>query len=390
MRIVGSRRRIATVAAVILVVSTVLPAVVRAEPRRIDISGFVGLRTFAADSELGAQNLNDVKIVNSAIFGARVHYAITRPLLVEGEFPILISKTTEDIETLLVLFIHPRVQLTVDPMPQARWQPLASAGFGIASSDFVDEQELVPQGYLAAGVRLPKYMDWTARLDLRWILGPARDDGLANEFELLLSFYRPEPAQRKAAAQDTAERDTDGDGLLDTDDECPEEAEDMDKYFDDDGCPDPDNDNDTVVDADDKCPFKPETKNSYKDDDGCPDEVPQRIQGFTGRIEEITFETNSANLRPTSFPVLDRAVEVLKSYPELTLRIVGHTDDVATDEYNRDLSQRRAETVRDYLTSRGIDAARLEAIGKGESEPIDTNDTEDGRAKNRRVEFIIE
>lgn len=389
MQTKGSCPRIACAVLSILLLLTTLHGVARAERKRLDFSGFIGLRTFAADSELGAENPNDVKIQNSAIFGVRAHYLIAPLFLAEGEFPLLISKTTETAADLHVLFIHPRVQVTFDPMPDNLWQPLAFAGLGLASSDFVAESEVVPQAHIGVGARFLQRMQWTARLDARWIIGPARDAGVVSEFELLLSVYRPEPGSQGLLGQRRG-GDRDGDGVLDTDDQCPEEPEDRDFYYDKDGCPDPDNDRDQVLDTDDQCPRQRETRNDYKDEDGCPDRVPTEIQAFTGTIEGITFETDSANLRSSSFPVLDRAVEVLKGFPDLTVTIVGHTDDVGTHEYNLDLSQRRAEAVRTYLISKGIEEQRLKALGKGKTEPVDYNGTEEGRAKNRRVEFLLE
>ena len=103
----------------------------------------------------------------------------------------------------------------------------------------------------------------------------------------------------------------------------------------------------------------------------------------------IFFETNQATLKSSSYPELDRAAALMKANPELEVEIAGYTDAKGSDTYNRDLSQRRANSVREYIINQGVDGARLVAIGYGEASPIATNDTEQGRAENRRVEFVV-
>ena len=183
--------------------------------------------------------------------------------------------------------------------------------------------------------------------------------------------------------------DNDGDGIPDALDKCPNEPEDKDGFQDEDGCPDPDNDGDGIPDTLDKCPNEPETFNNYQDADGCPDEVPAAVKKFTGVIEGINFKTGSAEILPGSFVLLDRAVKVLQDYPEVNLEISGHTDSRGKADYNRDLSQRRADSVKTYFVQRGIASARLQAIGYGLTRPIADNKSSSGRATNRRTEFRL-
>ena len=196
--------------------------------------------------------------------------------------------------------------------------------------------------------------------------------------------------------------DNDNDGIPDAADKCPNEPEDKDGFQDDDGCPDPDNDADGVVDGSDKCPDQPETKNGYQDDDGCPDEIPQKVKQFTGVIKGINFKTGSVDLLPSSKRTLDKAVKVLQEFTDLKLEIQGHTDDVPLkprkgSEYqdNKALSQGRAESVKAYFVSKGIDEGRLSAVGFGDEQPVVAPDGLKGgklraaRAKNRRVEFKL-
>ena len=104
-------------------------------------------------------------------------------------------------------------------------------------------------------------------------------------------------------------------------------------------------------------------------------------------LEGVNFITDSAQLTPESKEILDKVVASLQDWPEVDVEVAGYTDSVAGPEYNEGLSQHRAETVRDYLVSKGVASSRLSAKGYGEKHPIATNKTPEGRAKNRRVEL---
>ena len=186
-------------------------------------------------------------------------------------------------------------------------------------------------------------------------------------------------------------QDKDGDGIRDGEDKCPGDPEDKDGYRDEDGCPDRDNDGDGLPDTEDDCPDKPETRNGRKDEDGCPDESKAKVVEQKIEIsEKVHFESNKAAIKSRSFGLLNDVVRVLENYDQVTkLRIEGHTDSRGTEQYNQALSRRRAESVKEFLVDQGIDRHRLTIEGRGESDPIATNDTETGRAENRRVEFII-
>lgn len=106
-------------------------------------------------------------------------------------------------------------------------------------------------------------------------------------------------------------------------------------------------------------------------------------------FDHVNFETNSANLTPLSEYELDFLVEALNRYPNMRIELAGHTDSQGEEGDNLSLSERRAQAVMDYLTEKGIDESRLRAVGYGETQPADSNDTEDGREKNRRTEFKI-
>ena len=179
-------------------------------------------------------------------------------------------------------------------------------------------------------------------------------------------------------------RDTDGDGFMDPDDACPTEA-----GIAPDGCPIRDRDGDGILDEVDKCPDDPETVNGYQDEDGCSDTIPEKVKEFTGVIEGIYFEFNSDKIRKKSTSKLTKAADVLKEFESIRVEITGHTDNIGSREVNIHLSERRAESVRQWLIDNGIDSSRITTRGAGPDEPIESNDTKAGQAKNRRIEFKI-
>jgi outer membrane protein OmpA-like peptidoglycan-associated protein len=111
--------------------------------------------------------------------------------------------------------------------------------------------------------------------------------------------------------------------------------------------------------------------------------------GVTVRLKNIYFDFDKTTLKKESFTELNKVVEFLKQNESVEIEIAGHTDNKGSDDYNANLSQGRSQSVVDYLISQGIDGNRLSAHGYGESKPIDTNDSDDGRANNRRVEFTV-
>src|SRR5690606_17537013 len=103
----------------------------------------------------------------------------------------------------------------------------------------------------------------------------------------------------------------------------------------------------------------------------------------------IFFEFGSSKLENESFPELDRLIEVMRKNQNMAIEMQGHTDNVGSAEVNLRLSQSRADAVRDYLVSKGIPLGRVSSVGFGEAKPIANNETTEGQAKNRRVEFVI-
>jgi outer membrane protein OmpA-like peptidoglycan-associated protein len=287
-------------------------------------------------------------------------------------------------------------------------------------------------------------LKWTAKFGLA--LGVAGSAGIIRGYGApdwrtigTLGFTMPEK-----------DKDSDGDGILNDDDQCPDDPEDIDGFQDEDGCPDPDNDADGVLDVNDGAPMDPEDIDGFQDEDGvpdpdndgdgildvndrcpnepgtaenegcpdpdrdgdgvpdridnCPDEIgtvenfgckeKQLVEIRTDRLEildMVYFRTNSHKLQNRSFPMLDNIAQVLIAHPEIPkVRIEGHTDHTGKLEYNMKLSQRRADSVRTYLIKQGVSADRLEAEGFGPTQPIVPDaKTAEELAQNRRVEFVI-
>lgn len=172
--------------------------------------------------------------------------------------------------------------------------------------------------------------------------------------------------------------DTDGDGLADKDDKCPTEKGPTNLG----GCPDKDGDG--VADKDDACPSTPGIV-ALK---GCP-EVKAKDAAIIQKAMNIQFETASAIIKKESYTILDELAVMLKDNASYNVMIEGHTDDQGDDARNLKLSEERVKAAFDYLVKKGLAPNRFIYSGYGETRPIADNKTAEGRAKNRRVEFII-
>jgi len=254
-------------------------------------------------------------------------------------------------------------------------------------------------------------------------LGPSRDDGSAMQLRADIGARRglsdndqfPDAVDYVAGLGiqyswgGTVTRlpvDTDGDGVTDDLDKCPGTP--AGTPVDSSGCPLPqDDDGDGVINENDKCPGTPPGKKVDAvgceidgDDDGdgilnsvdqCPDSPKgTRVNNLgcpfdrTLLLQGVKFETNKDTLLPESLPILENAIATLKRYPEVNIEVQGHTDSRGSDAYNMDLSARRAATVLKYLKDGGV-TNQLTSRGYGESDPIASNDTDEGRQQNRRV-----
>jgi outer membrane protein OmpA-like peptidoglycan-associated protein len=184
--------------------------------------------------------------------------------------------------------------------------------------------------------------------------------------------------------------DADGDGIPDSIDKCPNDAEDFDKIQDKDGCPETDADNDKVKDKVDKCPENPGPPNKDPSKNGCPVSIDIKSDGSVALLQPIQFALGKATIKPVSYPILKEVATLMNARPNIKIAVHGHTDNAGSHALNVKLSNDRAASVRAYLIGQGIKAERLSSQGFGPDKPIDTNATEAGRAKNRRVEFVVD
>jgi outer membrane protein OmpA-like peptidoglycan-associated protein len=214
--------------------------------------------------------------------------------------------------------------------------------------------------------------------------------------------------------------DKDKDGIIDAEDACVDVPGVADADAKKNGCP-PDKDNDGVLDAQDACVDIPGLKtadpatngcpgdtdgDTFRDDkDACPNEkgkadpdpkkngCPVAVRVTETEIiilQQVQFDTARATIKPVSNALLDEVGAVLKEHPEITkIEVQGHTDNRGGAKMNEKLSQDRANAVMKALVKRGVEAERMTAKGYGPNQPTDTNDTDEGRAKNRRVQFKI-
>ncbi|HIP37022.1 MAG TPA: OmpA family protein [Crocinitomix sp.] len=170
-------------------------------------------------------------------------------------------------------------------------------------------------------------------------------------------------------------KDSDGDGVKDKDDKCPNVPGTVN------GCPD--SDGDGFADLDDKCP------DIAGPDQGCPKHYFEHVEIMKRAQKGLFFNTGSAVIKQESYPVLDNVYSLMEKNPNLKISIEGHTDNTGSAEGNKKLSQQRADAAKAYLVNKGIDASRISTTGYGQDKPIADNSTKEGRQKNRRVEFIL-
>lgn len=208
----------------------------------------------------------------------------------------------------------------------------------------------------------------------------SNDDVQAEEKVAEKTMCEHEPVPGALLDANGCAMDSDGDGVVDGIDMCANTPAGV--TVDEVGCP-IDSDRDGVADYKDLCPNTPE--GVIVDEDGCPI-AGQTILSLTG----VNFEFDKSTLTTEAQDTLDEAVEALLNSDEVVeVRVEGHTDSIGTEEYNQKLSQERSESVVEYLVSKGVNGNNLIPVGMGETSPIASNDTDAGRALNRRVDFIV-
>ena len=221
--------------------------------------------------------------------------------------------------------------------------------------------------------------------------GPLDSDGDGILDELDACPDVPEDADGLADEDGCPEDDFDQDEVPDVSDACSSVPEDRDGLEDTDGCPEDDADVDGILDPADACPEAPETQNGLDDQDGCPDEGLIVLEGDRVVLDEtVLFDTSRARVHRAARPVLAANAQLFLEHEEWgTMRVEGHADSRGESELNEWLSTLRAERVRDVLVGLGVPAERIEIAGYGETRPRAEGEGEAALARNRRVEFVM-
>jgi outer membrane protein OmpA-like peptidoglycan-associated protein len=405
--------------------------------------------------------------------GLRYAYFLHPNIGVEGEFSAIMASTQgmtqggtgpDQAATIYNVRLQALFQY---PLSDIGLYPFAAIGFGAmhTSSDYLGSDTDVPL-HVGAGVRWYASPSIAVRADVRYIRGPSLQDPYtlnAGYGELMVGVsWAPSttasgPSIEEPPPPPPVTTDTDGDGVLDGSDRCPNEPEDKDLFDDTDGCPDPDNDADGIPDALDMCPIEPEDKDSFQDDDGCPDtdndfdgipdardkcpneaedkdsfqdmdgcpdpdndgdgitddkdKCPSEPETINGNQDEdgcpdrgdplvimspdrldtldaIAFK--GTNIGKQSINVLGQVAATLRAHPEIArVRLTVHVQPTQDPDKDMELSQKRAQVLKDWLVQWGLDAKRLEPRGFGGTKPLVPPEQKGSAAINERVELII-
>ncbi|MBN1756949.1 MAG: OmpA family protein [Chitinispirillaceae bacterium] len=283
----------------------------------------------------------------------------------------------------------------------AGFSVLLAGEFGVANGSLSSRMKWIQNGYAYATKAMP---------NLGTALSVIYNGSIRKKQGSVPAGQQDSPAQGQVQE---ATGDRDRDGIPDSLDRCPETPEDLDKFQNEDGCPDYDNDSDQVVDELDGCPDNPEDKDGFEDTDGCPDfdndgdQVPDTMdacpddKGIESNrgcpedgalpfvrtaLSEIAFAPQKSKI-VAGQSALDRIAKALKETPKAVIEIQVHTDNIGAAALNLDLSKKRADMIKLYLVSKGIRGERINALGLGSEFPIADNSSKEGRAKNQRVEI---
>ncbi|XOB62892.1 OmpA family protein [Campylobacterota bacterium DY0563] len=231
-------------------------------------------------------------------------------------------------------------------------------------------------GNYGFGIKYKISEDIALKADLRHLVETDHgDNNLLYTVGIAIPFGKKAAPEAPKVDETPAPKDSDNDGVFDMNDQCPNSA--VGALVDKVGC-EVDTDQDGVVDSKDKCPDTP--KGDIVDENGCSLKVNLNI----------LFDFDSSRINNSYDSRIKKFADFMKAFPSVSGKIEAHTDAKGSDEYNQKLSERRAASVVKALEAYGVDASRLKSIGYGETRPVATNETEEGRALNRRVEGSIQ
>ncbi|MBK9071162.1 MAG: OmpA family protein [Myxococcales bacterium] len=341
--------------------------------KKIDLGLFFGARIFSDDAALGAFDPAVPPLAPTAVISPRVTWRIMRSLWIEGELPIAPTTTKE--RDVKVFWFAPRALATWNTGGKGV-RGLVSLGVdmptSLSAARGIFGSEVSVSGVAGLGVAWSRDR-LTFRLDARHLLTLAREpDAVTSEWEFVVGFSYRLVKKTTAPPPAPIAADTDGDGVVDADDQCPRGKEDQDAHEDGDGCPDIDDDGDGVLDDIDKCKSIAENLNGFEDEDGCPDVLPSEFELVMGPIEGISFTRGSDEVTVKSRR-LDAIAAIMAKYPSARIRLVGYvsaeevsrTDDEPDVAAAEKLGRARAEAVRAELQVRGVAGTRMRLDSKG-------------------------
>jgi OOP family OmpA-OmpF porin len=313
-------------------------------------------------------------------YGINLGYHFTENWAAEAAFNFAATKFDDDLNEDLNVYLY-RLDALYHFRPTEKLVPFVA--FGVGGFTFDPDGSSSDKDFAAdygAGIKYFLNEAVALRLDVRHVLDFDGGDrynnllytaGVSFQFggKTPMAAVEP-PPPAPAPAPPVVEADSDGDGVVDSKDKCPDTPRGV--KVDSFGCP-LDSDGDGVPDYLDKCPNTP--KGVKVNEAGC------------WVCKGLNFDFNKSDIKPMYYPCLDETVDYLNSQPAMNVEVQGHTDNIGSQKYNQKLSEERAMSVMNYLVSKGIAKERLSIKGFGFSNPVDTNNTEEGRAKNRRVQF---
>ena len=382
------------------------PALAEPGEDRLEASGYFGTEYFPSDTGLGDSKLPEQRPETSALFGARLTYFVLPSLAhgklqlgVEGELALATAWTGYGFDARRMSYFAPVFGWRGDVilrLPGAGGiRPHVTLGGGgetVVSDSPYMSKETDPELLWGVGASLGFGGSWQLRADLRQGVMPARGSGATSTYEAHVGIgttfglahasarshvavpETPPPDRdsdgdgipdRLDKCPNTAETvngvddgdgcpepDPDGDGIVAPLDRCPNEPEDFDHFQDEDGCPDPDNDHDGIPDALDACPNEPETFNGFDDDDGCPDKVPPEIDAALASATAVRFEPGRSRITPAARKSLERTLNILRDRSGLKIRITVHTE--GTGDKASEIAKKRGEVLKGYLVEQGV------------------------------------
>ena len=325
---------------------------------------------------------NNLALEDAMLYGAEVQYN-GYDFMFKPEFSVLYSDVDYENSSLSTDIYRFALNAVYEYNKVGIVTPMAKMGLGYESISDTYGTQNSDGAFLDAGVgaKVELAKNLALKLEAIYMLKDGvkgSDNNLATLIGLNYAFggSKPAPTVQEVEEEVVVDGDDDMDGILNSVDECPNSL--SGEIVDAKGCKyDNDSDKDGVLNSVDKCPTTP--ANQVVDQDGC-----MLLVNL-----HINFKTNSYNVDNASQTNIDKFANFLEVKPNYSAKITGYTDNRGKASYNKTLSKKRAEAVKSELIKRGVQADKIETDGMGENNPIATNSTKEGRAKNRRIEATL-